>query len=300
MLNIMYHYVRPYNKEYPNLNSLSIDTFKKQLDFFKKKYGFLSKDEYQSAVKEGKNPKGVVLTFDDGFRDHIDYVLPELIKRGLWGVFYISTGVYNKNKLLGVHRIHYLMGKYGAKKILNEVLKEINSNMLDHNTISEFDKEIYTGGEYKDDERKLKRLLNYYINYKYRDEILNQLMKKFFNEEELFKEVYLSIDDIKKLVLNGSIVGSHTVTHRVLSRLPYLEQYSEIESSFNFINRITKQDYKSFAYPYGHKSSYNSDTLKVLEELSVDDACIFDNKAQHVKIKRYELSRIDCNQFLEV
>jgi peptidoglycan/xylan/chitin deacetylase (PgdA/CDA1 family) len=300
MLNIMHHYVRPYSKEYPNLNSLSINTFKKQLDFFKKKYGFLSKYEYQSAIKEGKNPKGVVLTFDDGLKDHIDYVLPELVKRGLWGIFYISTGVYYKNKLLGVHRIHYLMGKYGAKKILNEVLKEVNSNMLDHNTIGEFDKEIYIGGGYKDDERKLKRLLNYYISYKYRDEILNKLMKKFFNEEELFKEVYLSIDDIKKLALNGSIVGSHTVTHKVLSRLSYQEQYSEIESSFNFINRITKQDYKSFAYPYGYKSSYNSDTLKVLEELNVDDACIFDNKAQQVKIKRYELSRIDCNQFLEV
>ena len=51
MLNIMYHYVRPNNDEYPYFNSISVDVFKKQLDFFEKEYGFLSKDEYQAAVK---------------------------------------------------------------------------------------------------------------------------------------------------------------------------------------------------------------------------------------------------------
>ena len=103
MLNIMYHYVRPGSEEYPNLNSLDVEIFKRQLDYFEKEYGFLSKDEYQSAVRKGENPKGVVLTFDDGFKDHFEYVLPELRKRGLWGIFYIPTGVYQNNELLGVH-----------------------------------------------------------------------------------------------------------------------------------------------------------------------------------------------------
>jgi len=270
------------------------------LDFFEKRYGFLSKDEYQTAIKEGKNPKGAVLTFDDGFRDHVDYVLPELKKRGLWGVFYIPTGVYQKNELLGVHRVHYLKGKYGSKLILNEALKIIDDSMLDHNTISDFDKEIYTGLNYKEDERQLRRLLNYYVSYEYRDEILNNLMKKFFNEKELFKEVYLPVDDIKNLVQNGNIVGSHTVSHKVLSRLSYQDQYNEIRNSFDFIHSVIMQDYKSFCYPYGYRSSYNNDTLKILSELNVDDACVFDNKIQNNKIRKYELSRIDCNQFLGV
>ena len=300
MLNIMYHYVRPYSKAYPNLNSLDVDIFKNQLDYFEKEYGFLSKGEYQNAVKKGNNPKGVVLTFDDGFRDHFDYVLPELKKRGLWGIFYISTGVYQKNELLGVHRVHYLKGKYGAKAILDEVLQNIDSSMLDHTTIGEFDKEIYTGLNYEEDEKQLRRLLNFYISYKYRDRILNKLMKKFFNEEQLFKEVYLSVNEIKKLVMSENIVGSHSVSHRVLSRLSYQEQYNEIENSFDFLNNIVNQNYKSFCYPYGYKSSYNSDTLKVLSKLNVDDACVFDNKIQDDEIKRYELSRTDCNQFLEV
>lgn len=296
----MYHYVRSYSKTYPNLNILDLGVFKKQLDFFEKKYGFLSKDEYKYAVKHGLNPIGVVLSFDDGFKDHINHVLPELKKRGLWGMFYISTGVYKENKLLGVHRVHYLIGKYGAKFILDEALAYIDTKMLDHDTIIDFDKEIYSELSYDDSNRQLKRLLNYYISYEYRDEVLDKLMSKFFKENELFEDVYLSVDDIKELVLCGNIVGSHTVSHSVLSRLSYQEQYNEIGSSFDFISSVVEQDYKSFCYPYGHKSSYNSDTIRVLASLKVDDACVFDNKTQDDDIIKYELSRVDCNKFLEV
>ena len=40
MINIMYHYVRPSSEEYPNLNSLDIKIFKRQLDYFEKEYGY--------------------------------------------------------------------------------------------------------------------------------------------------------------------------------------------------------------------------------------------------------------------
>jgi peptidoglycan/xylan/chitin deacetylase (PgdA/CDA1 family) len=296
----MYHYVRPGSEVYPNLNSLDVEIFKRQLDYFEKEYGFLSKDEYQNAVRKGRNPKGVVLTFDDGFKDHFEYVLPELRKRGLWGIFYIPTGIYQDNELLGVHRVHYLKGKYGSRAILKEAIKYIDDSMLDHNEIDKFDKEIYIAESYKEDEKKLRRLLNYYVSYKYRDGILDKLMTKFFDEDRLFNEVYLSIEEIQELALAGNIVGAHTVSHKVLSRLSYQEQFDEIKNSFNFIESVTSQDYKSFCYPYGYSSSYNKNTIKILDELNVDDACVFDNKAQGNKVKKYELSRIDCNQFLEV
>jgi peptidoglycan/xylan/chitin deacetylase (PgdA/CDA1 family) len=296
----MYHYVRPSSEEYPNLNTLDIEIFRRQLDYFEKKYGFLSKEEYQNAVKKRINPKGVVLTFDDGFKDHFKYVLPELRKRGLWGIFYVSTGIYSNNELLGVHRIHYLEGKHGSRVILQEVLKYIDNSMLDHNTIGDFDIDIYSTENYQEDEKKLRRLLNYFVSYKYRDRILEKLMIKFFDETKLFSEVYLSINEIQALVLAGNIVGAHTVTHKVLSRLSYQEQLDEIKNSFDFIANIVSQDYKSFCYPYGSSSSFDQNTLKILDELNIDDACVFDNKVQKNEINKYELSRIDCNQFLWV
>jgi len=296
----MYHYIREDEEEYPYFNHLNINDFKRQLDYFENKYGFLSQEEYKKSIKTGTNADGIVLTFDDGFKDHYNYVLPELNKRGLWGIFYIPTGVYENNKLLGVHRIHYLKGKYGSKVILDKLLLKINDTMLDTSTIDEFDKEIYLHASYKDDEKQLRRLLNYYIKYEYRDILLDQLMNEFFDETKLFNDVYLSKKEIIELELNGNIIGSHTISHPVLSRLSYIDQYNEIKQSFDFINTIVNQNYRSFCYPYGYKSSYNQDTLKILKDLKVNDACIFDNKIQKNNINRFELSRIDCNQFMEV
>ena len=296
----MYHYVRPDNKEYPHFNHLNIDLFKAQLDYFQKKHGFTSQEDYKKSIKTGENIDGVVLTFDDGFKDHFTYVMPELKKRGLWGIFYIPTGVYAQQKLLGVHRVHYLKGKYGASTILNELKNTIKDFMLDESLIKEFDKEIYLQSSYESDEKQLRRLLNYYIKYEYRDKLLDSLMEKLFDEKKLHAETYLSQKEILSLSNNGNMIGSHTLSHKVLSRLNYDEQFKEIKNSFDFLDTIIKQDYKSFCYPYGYKSSYNADTLKILEKLKVNDACIFDNKIQDKEIKKYEISRIDCNQFMEL
>ena len=297
----MYHYVRPNSEIHPYFNNLSVDDFKSQLDYFEKRYGFISQNEYILAIKNQKNIDGIVLTFDDGFKDHFTYVLPELERRGLWGIFYISTGVYHKQKLLGVHRVHYLKGKYGSSVILDELLNIIDDYMLDHDLIDEFDKDIYTHSNYGDDEKQLRRLLNYHIKYKYRDDILDVLMKRFvYDEEKLFEDVYLSKDEIKELGECGNVIGSHTVSHSVLSRLTYQEQFAEIKESFDFIDKIVDQCYKSFCYPYGYDSSYNSNTVDILDSLQIDDACVFDNKVQSDNIEKYKLSRIDCNQFVGV
>ena len=72
----------------PEPNGLvDIEKFKRQLDFFQSKFGFIEKNDYIEAIKSKKNIKGVVLTFDDGLKDHIQFVLPELIKRKLCNDF---------------------------------------------------------------------------------------------------------------------------------------------------------------------------------------------------------------------
>lgn len=297
---IMYHYVRPNSDNYPFFKNLDLNNFTKQLDYFEKKFGFVSKEDYQESIKTGIPKNGVVLTFDDGFKDHYKYVLPELKKRGLWGIFYIPTAQYLSNKLLGVHRVHYMKGKYGSTYILKEVLKKTKNYMINPDLIKQFSETTYHFFDRDDDEKKLQRLLNYYVDYKERDKILDSLMINLFDESELFKETYLNKNEIIELYKSGNIVGPHTVNHKVLSRLSYDDQYFEINESLNFLNKIVDIKYKSFCYPYGYKSSYNDLTKQILESLEFDDACIFDNKLTNTKINKYELSRIDCNQFLNL
>ena len=83
----MYHYVREDDIDYPYFDHLNVSIFRKQLDYFSDNFGFLSKEEYFSSLSNGNIKNGVVLTFDDGFKDHYKYVLPELKKRNIWGIF---------------------------------------------------------------------------------------------------------------------------------------------------------------------------------------------------------------------
>ncbi len=299
---IMYHYVREQSNEFPHFNYLDINIFRKQLDYFQKESHFLSKTEYFEAIESGENKNGCVLTFDDGLIDHYSFVLSELKSRGLWGLFYIPTRIYTEATvaMLGVHRIHCLKGKYGSSAILKEALNIIDEGMLDQENIANFDKDIYTFTNYEEDDKKLRRLFNYYIKYDYRDQILDILMKKYFVEEKLKEDFYLTVEQIKELENQGNIIGSHTVSHKVLSRLSYNEQVREIKDSFLFLESIVKITKHSFCFPYGYASSYNQTTLSILSELNVHNAVVFDNQEQGNNIKRLELSRIDCNKFMKV
>ena len=93
------------------------------------------------------------------------------------GFFYVPTGHYENKKILNVHRIHYLLGKYDAKFLLHEALNIIDSSMLDESRIEEFDKEIYKDQKQSVHVFQFKRLFNYYVCNEYRTQILDQLME---------------------------------------------------------------------------------------------------------------------------
>ena len=101
MKAIMYHYVRPFDAAMPFFKNLHIDDFKRQLDYFEKEYGFVSKKDFLDSFKTGKVPQGVVLTFDDGARCNYEHVFPVLKERNLWGIFYIPTQIYSHQKNAG-------------------------------------------------------------------------------------------------------------------------------------------------------------------------------------------------------
>ena len=115
---IMYHYVRKSIKNLPYFRYLDIENFKKQLDYFEKEFGFV---KFEDFLELKQNPKlitrlkdKILLSFDDALIDHFYFVLPELLRRKIFGLFFIPTSIYERKKPLDVHRVHYLIGKYGG------------------------------------------------------------------------------------------------------------------------------------------------------------------------------------------
>jgi len=302
MKAIMYHYVRQDDPELPHFRHLHIDDFVKQLEYFENEHGFVRKEDFQNSMVSQEPIQGVVLTFDDGFKDHYRYVFPELMKRNLWGIFYIPTSPFSTKKLIDVHRIHMLIGKYGGNDISNAMQQIVNESMLTHEHIEEFHSETYRGQSNGASTSYVKRVLNYFIDYRYRESVIDQLMEIFYpDESNMIADFYMTEPEIEKMHLGGMEIGSHTVNHPVMSKLSRTDQEKEIIESFGVIESITrKTPFKTFCYPYGGFHSFTSDTEELLEK----SGCLFsfnvesrDISQEDIANRRQALPRYDCNQF---
>jgi len=267
MKAIMYHYVRPHDPELPYFRYLHIDDFVKQLEYFGNEYGFIGKKEFLECLSSGEPKDGVVLTFDDGLRDHYRFVFPELMKRNLWGIFYLPASPFLTSKLIDVHCIHMLLGKHGGKAIAEVMQKIVTDKMLSRKYIDEFRTKTYIGQDNTASTDYVKKLLNYYINYEYRQQAIKELMFIFYpNEKDLAHDFYMTKAELADMHSNGMTLGSHTVNHLVMSKLTPEGQEAEIALSFQVLEAITGgADLRTFSYPYGGFHSFTGETEKILD-----------------------------------
>ena len=54
-------------------------------------------------------PESCYLGFDDGFKDHFKYVLPELLSRNIKGSFFPPAGAVMKREMLDEHALHFIL-----------------------------------------------------------------------------------------------------------------------------------------------------------------------------------------------
>lgn len=299
----MYHYVRESTKELPHFVYLHVEDFIRQIDYFMEHYHILSNEEMKWCIQNEKIiDNGIILTFDDGLIDHYNFVFPALKERNLWGIFYISTKPYKNRCLLDVHRIHYLLGRYGGKYIYEYIQKLLengdyikgNESIFSSTTyLNQYNNDIYT--------TKIKQILNYYLTLCAKSRILNKLMAGLCEDEcALSKNFYLQEQHIKDMIDYGMSIGSHGHTHTLFSNLTHEEQHIEINESFDVIRCITNnKNINSFCYPYGGKLSYNEHTIQCLQNANIDFAFSVESRdinKTDVQVK-YELPRFDCNEF---
>lgn len=302
MKAVMYHYVRPFDPSMPFLKHLHMDDFRRQLDHFEQHGGFVSKEQLQEALVTKQPVQGHILTFDDGLKCHYKHVYPELKQRGLWGIFYVPTKMYSSNKILDVHRIHILLGIRSSKDIYDELMSIIKEDWLADASRREFRELTYitqSNDRYTD---MVKRILNYFISYAFREQVIDQLMEKFVPEQvNTVSNFYVTKNEIKEMHDDGMVIGSHTVSHAVLSKLNGQEQLMEINGSFNFIQKTCGSfPFKTFCYPYGGFHSFDAGT----ETLLHNEGCHFSFNVEHRDIAMEDLAhrpqalpRYDCNQF---
>ena len=313
---VMYHYVRDLkNSRYPNIKGLDIEKFKKQIKFFKENYNFVRIEdliEYYKNPKEKELPeKAILLTFDDGYKDHYTYVLPVLLENNIQGSFYIPTKCFQDKKVLDVNKIHFILESCigEEEKILKEIEEYLEKNKDSRILLSydDYFKEYAIDSRFdKKEVIFIKRMLQVVLPEDYRKKLVDILFKKYvctigdkiISERAFWEELYLTPEQIRMMEKLGMHIGFHSHDHVWLNSLSKEEQEFQIESSINYFKEIgIKTEKMTLSYPYG---GYNEESVELIKKYEIPLA--FTTKVAITDLNKdenYALPRLDTNDFYQ-
>lgn len=299
----MYHYVRDFDTtKYPNIKGLDVRLFATQLEMLKNNFTLINFETLLASVYSGMDlpPRACLLTFDDGYADHYEYVLPLLEKFKTKAMFFPPVNAIEKREMLEVNQIHYILASEAdPNSIYNQIEKTCLSLEMPTKKFEEIVSSIDKSSRFDTKEVILiKRLLQHALPACLRKRCLDKLFRKLVsNDPDGFAdELYMNKNNLRELVGAGHTVGSHTTSHPWLNEISSNQQIIEIEKSIEFLKEFNMHKQWSIAYPYG---GYNTETIKILKARGASfafttDAAICDD----VVNKPLEISRFDTNDFL--
>lgn len=77
------------------------------------------------------------------------------------------------------------------------------------------------------------------------------------------------------MIAAGMAIGSHTKTHRILSKLPKEEQIDEVSLSKSDLSRRLNIEIDTLVYPVGSQDAFNEVTTAALERAGYQTAFSF-------------------------
>lgn len=271
---ITYHYVRDLkHSRYPEIKGLDVELFKEQIQYILKYYKVIRMEEVIEAVKnKTKLPNNsLLLTFDDAYKDHFEFVFPFLDELGIQGSFFPPAKAIQEYQVLDVNKIHFVLASVENE---NQIISDIYSMMDKFREEYSLESNTYYSNKLKAEECRfdtrevifIKRMLQRELPEKLRNIIVNFLFNKYVskNEASFSRELYMNTDQLKCMRRRGMYIGSHGYDHYWLNTLSREQQQKEIELSIEFMKKIGGNiENFVFSYPYG---AYNKSLLSVLKE----------------------------------
>ena len=295
----MYHYIRdPTDTKDGGLKTLLVNEFHSQVRLLKTKYEMATLDAAIEFLEGKYKPSRDIclLTFDDGLVDHYLNVTPILLKENIQGLFFLITSCLEYNKVIDVHKNHFLMAHLTFKDYKQSFLSELSryKDFVEIPINSAMAKKTYRWDNRSVAEFKF--LINYLIADDLRAKVLKKLFAKYIGDEEEFSKIlYLSWSQAKTMQEHGMILGGHSHSHRPYSMLSPEEQKKDIIACIASIRKnLKEQTLLTFSYPYGKSHSFDNHTVNYLVGNGV--CCAF--TSEHGDSKRhgdlYSISRIDA------
>ncbi|WP_412535863.1 polysaccharide deacetylase family protein [Marinobacter sp. MIT932201] len=245
---LMYHRIT----EDPTGEGLTADQFRQQVTVIKRDFTPMTLQNLLKAHENGKVPKNaVVVTFDDGYRDFKDIAYPILTEYDVPVTLFITTGFINKDIWLWPDQIKYCLQRtdmesvsVGKERITITIRGRAEKAW---NEIADYCLEI-------PNEERVDLINNIYDQLKvaYPDSVPQNYDS-------------LSWNDLRELLERGVDIGSHSVNHPILTRMPLNEVKCEVEESRKLILKELGQEPTVFCYPNGTERDFNESIKRIID-----------------------------------
>jgi peptidoglycan/xylan/chitin deacetylase (PgdA/CDA1 family) len=256
---LLYHRVTELAAD-PQLLSVAPARFAEQMAVLRRHASPLSLCELTSIMREGRKlpRRAVVVTFDDGYADNYLEAKPLLERYDIPATVFVTSGqVGNPQEFWWDDLERLLLTDPDGANHAAWHIERPDDPTPRHGRYRRLSEELRNAADTA------------------RQTMLQQLA------EETGKGVHgrashraMTEAELRELTRDGLIeVGAHTVTHPVLSKADALTQRSQIAGSKSALERILGKPVSSFAYPYGGRQHYTSETVEIVRSLGFSCAC---------------------------
>ncbi len=271
---VMYHYVRDLSAtRWPTLKARDVAAFDGQLNWLAGQHEVVGVDRIIAAARGGDPlpANAAWLTFDDGYAEHFDLVMPRLAARGWQGSFFVPARPIREAHVLNVNKIHFLLATLSdPADLIAELRRLVDAARDGQRELPSWDNYVarYMGECHLDTPEVLfiKLMLQIGLPEDLRSKICTALFARFVTSDEaaFASELYMSVDQVRAMTAAGMHVGSHGWRHDWLSSLTRAEQEQDIDRSLHFLRDMGADTADwVMCYPYG---GYNAETLSLLRE----------------------------------
>lgn len=298
---VAYHYVRPTTGvEFPGIKALDLEAFRRQIAYLAGSRTMVETADILACLAgEGDLPDTACwLTFDDGYKDHIDFAAPILAEHGIKAAFFPVAAPVLQGRLLDVNAIQHIQARIGDPDALLSLLKsEMAKHGLGQGDWDRYQRTVDTRSRWDSPAiRFFKSMLQKELPEAVRSAIVSALFERAVGvpEAEFAKRLYCSGEELRQLAAAGHTIGSHTATHRWLNRMSAAEQGTELRDSMAFMDRLgIAAEGRVLSYPFG---GYDADTLALTESAGFALAVTTRPEAAELRREtRFRLSRWDTN-----
>jgi peptidoglycan/xylan/chitin deacetylase (PgdA/CDA1 family) len=277
---LLYHRVAELSSD-PQLLSVTPQHFAEHLEILRKHYRPIPLQQTDKLLR-----RSVVVTFDDGYADNLWNAKPLLERYDVPATVFVTTGYVGQDREFWWDELETLLLE---RRRLPETLQlNINGGIRqwELGASSDYDEDAYNHyrswnvsqrndpGPRQFVYRSLHQLLRPMLDRDQR-KVLNQLSDLAgARSSSRSKSRPLSPAEVIELDKGGLVeVGSHTVTHPVLSGLSPAAQWTEIEQSKADLEAMLSRPVTSFGYPFGTRSDYAEETVAAIRRAGYHRAC---------------------------